>query len=67
MTELFHMYHNPSVLIKYKSKLQIGTLDQYTPAERMAIPGSFGDLIPYGDPLWCKCFSVFFYWCTQQQ
>lgn len=50
-TSLFHLYHNPSVLVKYGDKLRVGVLDNYS-APEAKFPGAFGDCVPYADPMW---------------
>lgn len=50
-SSLFHLYHNPSVLIKYGDKLRVGALQGYS-APQAKLPGAFGDCIPYADPMW---------------
>jgi len=61
VTELFKLYHNPGVLQKYGSKLRIGTLDPPVRKRKMQLPGTFGQMIPYGDPLWYQRFKSPYY------
>lgn len=53
-TDLFNLYHNPTVLRRYKDKLLIGKLcdSDNTRPQPMQLPNTFGDMIAYGDPLW---------------
>jgi len=62
VTELFGVYHNSSVLQKYGPRFLIGTVeDAERPPLKMVIPGSFGDMVPFGDPLWYQRFNSPYY------
>jgi len=62
VSDIFKVYHNSAVLPKYESKLIIGTLPNYDPTlEFKPPPGCFGDMIPYGDPIWYQRFNSPYY------
>lgn len=67
VSELFWLYHNPSILQKYGPKLQIGTLDPPIKKSKMKLPGTFGQMIAYGDPLWYQRFNSPYYRDTHKQ
>ena len=67
VTEVFHMYHNSSVLTKYRSKLKIGEVSDYKAASKVRVANSFGDLIPFGDPLWYQRLQSPYYKNTHIQ
>ena len=60
-TEIYNYYHGPQILHKYK-KLIIGKVEkaEKDPPPLKQFKGSFGDLIPFGDPNyvqgWCSPF-----------
>jgi alkylation response protein AidB-like acyl-CoA dehydrogenase len=62
VTTQFKLFHSPDVLRKY-SKLKIGVLAAADRKEdvRMELPGSFGDLVPYGDPSWYQRMNSPYY------
>ena len=53
-TKEFKTYHADKILAKYHDKFVIGRVD--TPSEKQRpihpSPDSFGDMIPYADPIW---------------
>eukprot|EP01062_Namystynia_karyoxenos_P005631 TRINITY_DN11956_c0_g1_i1.p1 TRINITY_DN11956_c0_g1~~TRINITY_DN11956_c0_g1_i1.p1 ORF type:complete len:564 (+),score=176.54 TRINITY_DN11956_c0_g1_i1:145-1692(+) len=49
-TEEFLLYHSPDVRRKYFARLRVGTIGR--PAAPSKPPGTFGDLVPWGDPSW---------------
>ena len=51
VTTLFFKYHHRDVLAKY-SRLCVGQLSGFKPRSVVAMPGTFGDMVPYGDPSW---------------
>eukprot|EP01104_Vermistella_antarctica_P002493 TRINITY_DN12731_c0_g1_i1.p1 TRINITY_DN12731_c0_g1~~TRINITY_DN12731_c0_g1_i1.p1 ORF type:complete len:523 (-),score=99.77 TRINITY_DN12731_c0_g1_i1:19-1587(-) len=57
VSEAFKAYHGADVLRKYKKRFCIGTVEGYSPKVRMIPPGSFGELVPYGDPIWYQRFN----------
>jgi len=64
VTRQYKAYHPPSVMKKYHSKLYIGDLKEGEPGYKpppFQIPGTFGDLIPFGDPLWYQRFNSPYY------
>lgn len=60
-TREFELYHNPSVLPRFM-QLKIGTVSD-APAKRapISVPGTFGDMIPYADPVWYQRFNSPYY------
>eukprot|EP01098_Paradermamoeba_levis_P013409 TRINITY_DN6101_c0_g1_i4.p1 TRINITY_DN6101_c0_g1~~TRINITY_DN6101_c0_g1_i4.p1 ORF type:complete len:321 (+),score=72.66 TRINITY_DN6101_c0_g1_i4:67-1029(+) len=61
VSEMFKVYHNKDILDKYGPKFLIGTLEGHEENGGFAIPGAFGDLVPYGDPLWYQRFNSPYY------
>ena len=52
VTALFFKYHHRDVLAKY-NRLVVGALSDYKPTRKVVtMPGTFGDMVPYGDPSW---------------
>jgi len=51
-SDVFHLYHNETVLRKYREKLAIGKLKDGQQMTPMKLPNTFGDMVAYGDPLW---------------
>lgn len=63
VTAQFKLFHSPDVLRKY-SKLKIGELaasDRRDVHRTDLLPGSFGDLVPYGDPSWYQRMNSPYY------
>eukprot|EP00050_Salpingoeca_kvevrii_P002050 m.186207 g.186207 ORF g.186207 m.186207 type:complete len:520 (+) comp10525_c0_seq6:1514-3073(+) len=62
-SEVFWQFHSSSVLTKHGPRLTIGRLAGAPSAETTEdrleprLPGTFGDLIPYGDPAWYQRFN----------
>ena len=52
VSKQFKLYHGEEVMRKYRQRLKIGAVKGYTPKQRIVPPGSFGDLVPFGDPIW---------------
>jgi alkylation response protein AidB-like acyl-CoA dehydrogenase/predicted heme/steroid binding protein len=62
VSDEFKVYHNSSVLAKYDSKLAIGVLPVKEEKRKYRPPkGCFGDMIPYGDPIWYQRFNSPYY------
>lgn len=62
VSDHFHGLHGEHVLKKYDERLCIGVVEgatskreqaQKSIAQLNAKAGTFGDLVPYGDPAWC--------------
>lgn len=57
-TDQFNMFHSPEVLEEYGPEMLIGSIGAAAaPAAEQkavvaAVPNTFGDLVPYGDPNW---------------
>lgn len=60
VTEQYKVYHNTSILKKYGPKFYKGELKGYK-KRQLNLPGTFGDLIPYGDPIWYQRFNSPYY------
>ena len=61
-TDSFKLYHAEHVLHKYHSRLCIGRVSGYNADEGRDRPeGSFGDLVPYGDPAWYQRLNSPYY------
>jgi len=60
-SDVFHLYHPPSVMTKYGPKLKIGTIQGYEGKQPIVPPGAFGDMIPYADPIWYQRFNSPYY------
>lgn len=67
VTEIFHMYHNPSVLIKYRNKFKIGEVSDYQAPNKIPVENAFGDLVPFGDPIWYQRLKSPYYKDTHIQ
>jgi len=72
-SDLFHVYHNKSVLAKFGPKFHIGIVQQpktTTPTTTTTTTTStttFGDLVPYGDPVWYQRFNTPYYKDTHRR
>ena len=56
-SEKYHQFHDPSVLQKYGPQLLKGeiaseVMEDPEEAEDTNEPGTFGELVPFGDPAW---------------
>ena len=68
-TQQFANFHAPSVLTKYSPELQIGVVDENASAsapqssapESSGETGSFGEMVPFGDPCWYQDWNVPYY------
>ncbi len=62
VTAKFKLFHSPEVLRKY-ARLKIGVLiaADRTKDTRIELPGTFGDMIPYGDPSWYQRMNSPYY------
>jgi len=63
-TSEYVQFHHPSVMKKYHSRLCIGRIDgeqSHDEKRPVHIPGSFGDMVPYGDPSWYQRFNSPYY------
>jgi len=67
-TQQFHVFHHPSVLQKYGPRLLIGEVaSDASDARPLLPPGAFGDMIPYGDPIWYQRFNSPYYKDTHRR
>jgi alkylation response protein AidB-like acyl-CoA dehydrogenase len=69
-TESFRLYHHADVLTKYGPRFHVGTLadsDRVKTKRPVHLPGSFGDMIPYGDPSWYQRMKSPYYKATHIQ
>ncbi|KAI8144039.1 acyl-CoA dehydrogenase/oxidase [Fennellomyces sp. T-0311] len=56
-TKKFESFHSPSVLQKYGEKLLIGEIgteeeEELQDSNPLTVGETFGDMVPYGDPMW---------------
>jgi hypothetical protein len=66
-TSEFEQFHKAELLIKYESKFCIGELEGLKKKELTKQKGTFGDMIPYGDPNWYQGFHSPYYNETHQR
>jgi len=64
VTKQYKAYHPPNIMKKYHDKFYVGDLKEGEPGYKsppFQIPGTFGDMVPFGDPLWYQRFNSPYY------